>query len=263
MSKPLLSQNKRRPHVSSAFTLIELLVVIAIIAILAAILFPVFARARENARRSSCQSNLKQIGLGMMQYAQDYDEMLSPFGGTNQTAPDFMASSAVINPFKTAQPYLKNTQIFVCPSATVATVATDAPTAISDTAYFANPVMFRPTGKSLAAIGETSRYVAFQEFLERRQTFYGRPYRNTAGANVGTFEYWHNYSASATPKERYSNIHFDGGNLLFVDGHVKWRKYTSLNSGEFGLTPDEPWSLTNSQNPDGGGKYNALPDAGV
>src|SRR4028119_1569135 len=62
-----------------AFTLIELLVVIAIIAILAAILFPVFARARENARRASCQSNMKQIGLGFMQYSQDYDEKM-PMG---------------------------------------------------------------------------------------------------------------------------------------------------------------------------------------
>src|SRR5690349_12144108 len=58
------------------FTLIELLVVIAIIALLAAILFPVFARARENARRASCQSNLKQIGLGFHQYTQDYDDRL-------------------------------------------------------------------------------------------------------------------------------------------------------------------------------------------
>ena len=63
---------KNQAH--KAFTLIELLVVIAIIAILAAILFPVFARARENARRSSCQSNLKQLGLGFIQYQQDYDE---------------------------------------------------------------------------------------------------------------------------------------------------------------------------------------------
>ena len=65
---------KRIAH--QGFTLIELLVVIAIIAILAAILFPVFGRARENARRSSCQSNLKQIGLGLIQYSQDYDEKL-------------------------------------------------------------------------------------------------------------------------------------------------------------------------------------------
>jgi prepilin-type N-terminal cleavage/methylation domain-containing protein len=62
--------------VRRAFTLIELLVVIAIIALLAAILFPVFARARENARRASCQSNMKQIGLGILQYAQDNDERL-------------------------------------------------------------------------------------------------------------------------------------------------------------------------------------------
>src|SRR3982750_26327 len=68
----IISQSTRR----RAFTLIELLVVIAIIAILAAILFPVFARARENARRSSCQSNLKQIGIGLMQYVQDYDERM-------------------------------------------------------------------------------------------------------------------------------------------------------------------------------------------
>src|SRR5437762_3555303 len=96
----------------NGFTLIELLVVIAIIAILAAILFPVFARARENARKSSCMSNLKQIGLGWLQYAQDYDELSVPIrtgaGGSN-----YFNSYALL-----MQPYIKSTQLFKCPSNT-------------------------------------------------------------------------------------------------------------------------------------------------
>src|SRR5437763_14432141 len=86
----------RSQKIGSGFTLIELLVVIAIIAILAAILFPVFARARENARRASCQSNQKQLGLGFLQYAQDYDERL-PFH--QNWAPQIY-------------PYVKSTQIY-------------------------------------------------------------------------------------------------------------------------------------------------------
>ena len=103
-------------HRFKAFTLIELLVVIAIIAILAAILFPVFNRARENARRSSCQSNLKQIGLGLLQYQQDYDESNVAFvygnaynSGTATTG--YTWNDAIF-------PYVKSEQIFNCPSAT-------------------------------------------------------------------------------------------------------------------------------------------------
>ena len=94
-----------------AFTLIELLVVIAIIAILAAILFPAFARARENARRASCSSNLKQIGLGILQYTQDYDEKF-PF------ARNFGAGSPAQNWGQAIFPYVKSNQLFACPSNT-------------------------------------------------------------------------------------------------------------------------------------------------
>ena len=75
---------RRAACARSAFTLIELLVVIAIIAILAAILFPVFAQARESARQSLCLSNGKQIGMAMLMYSQDYDERLPPIGSATE-----------------------------------------------------------------------------------------------------------------------------------------------------------------------------------
>jgi prepilin-type N-terminal cleavage/methylation domain-containing protein/prepilin-type processing-associated H-X9-DG protein len=126
------------------FTLIELLVVIAIIALLAAILFPVFSRARENARRSSCQSNLKQVGLGVAQYVQDYDEKY-PMGeiypwDNNDKACALAAAQSAGAPivFKTMSatagslmwmsqiyPYVRSTQIYYCPSGPTGADGTD------------------------------------------------------------------------------------------------------------------------------------------
>lgn len=101
------SRNRTALHPGAGFTLIELLVVIAIIAILAAILFPVFARARDKARQASCQSNLKQLGLAILQYEDDSDDAMPPI-------------SASYKPLGTwrqlIQPYIKNTQITACPS---------------------------------------------------------------------------------------------------------------------------------------------------
>jgi len=117
-------------RVRDAFTLIELLVVIAIIAILAAILFPVFAQARESARQSSCLSNSKQLGLGIMQYVQDYDEKFPLWiwcDSVEQGNPQVKGPGTPDAPWgpwknnhigwdKTTQPYIKNAQVFKCPS---------------------------------------------------------------------------------------------------------------------------------------------------
>ena len=127
--------SSRRP----AFTLIELLVVIAIIAILAAILFPVFAQAREKARQTACLSNLKQISISLTMYQSDFDSMYPP----SQLPP----SGANIVSWPTMiQPYIKNEQVFVCPST--------SPTAIA-----ADPAYLIPTTKTYA--GRTRTAISF------------------------------------------------------------------------------------------------------
>ena len=111
-------------HKTDGFTLIELLVVIAIIAILAAILFPVFAQARESARTASCLSNVKQISLGIMMYVQDYDEKFCPAQypttGSQAGKPDQpwnITQNIYTDWAHLIYPYVKNTQIFHCPTA--------------------------------------------------------------------------------------------------------------------------------------------------
>jgi prepilin-type N-terminal cleavage/methylation domain-containing protein len=105
---------KKEIHVRRrGFTLIELLVVIAIIAILAAILFPVFARARDAARKTTCTSNLKQLGTAIIMYAQDYDECLVPAQTGTCQMPDSFGWGDLV------QPYAKNTGLLFCPSNTI------------------------------------------------------------------------------------------------------------------------------------------------
>jgi prepilin-type N-terminal cleavage/methylation domain-containing protein/prepilin-type processing-associated H-X9-DG protein len=227
-----------RPQQPRAFTLIELLVVIAIIALLAAILFPVFARARENARRASCQSNLKQIGLGIMQYTQDYDESY-PFGY------DYDNNGSNNNPEAELwrweiQPYVKSTQIFKCPSSSIpAAYASGNTTIITPTTvgmtfpfrfsyganwnvlttqYLSKAAYRRPT--KLSMMGKPAEMLLIADSVHNKieDTLW----------NVVNSGYQGDPTAAPTTPDPDATRHLGGSTILYADGHVKWQTQSKL-----------------------------------
>jgi prepilin-type N-terminal cleavage/methylation domain-containing protein/prepilin-type processing-associated H-X9-DG protein len=213
---------------SKGFTLIELLVVIAIIAILAAILFPVFARARENARRTSCMSNLKQIGLGVAQYTQDYDEKFPIYevGGGGGQEPYLDANGVSMDWSLVMQPYVKSMQLLVCPSDTYSAVynlpgyGNNVRRSYAIANYLRQTDGQRPGG-SLAMINQPSLTVFAGE-------------RRGCGAGGTNLREWYLcgiYDAldagAAASGVLYNQpngtglAHLDTNNILYTDGHVK------------------------------------------
>lgn len=211
-----------RSRTSAAFTLIELLVVIAIIAILAAILFPVFARARENARRSSCQSNMKQVALGVEQYIQDNDGRLM--------ARDRPVDNENWNHMDPIEPYLKSDQVLFCPSAPKFKRA-DGTAPIYSTQYgfptnwsannyravltklntttLTSPTLMDslPDASRTCLLGETTQAgITFSNYVKYG---YGR---SMFGAKKDP----------ALDPILHTTRHFDGANYAYCDGHVKW-----------------------------------------
>jgi prepilin-type N-terminal cleavage/methylation domain-containing protein/prepilin-type processing-associated H-X9-DG protein len=207
----------RRFSNKRGFTLIELLVVIAIIAILAAILFPVFARAREAARKTSCLNNLKQLGTGIMMYAQDYDESVpsTQFGGM-QTTPAW-ANYNWSYVFVMLEPYLKNTNILACPSAPKNLFGT--PQINSNYAYSEYLYDVNRGWSSLAALGNNNYGVASLAILaDSRQ--HGI-FNDWDSGNTGNATYPTNFLARVSLANGATPRH-EGSNFVYADGHAKF-----------------------------------------
>ena len=203
------------------FTLIELLVVIAIIAILAAILFPVFAKAREKARQASCLSNIKQLTLAFMQYTQDYDEKF-PYQGANCNVAQRWGGM----PMQNVIPYIKNTQVYQCPSMSSRTycgnVAATLAAQVPGSSYNVSCALARSTGMAMATIARPSELFMIGESAGSN---FWRPATDAAGCDAGVL-YTHN----------------GGINCGYCDGHAKWVKAERASGTKAVLQTYLPWA---------------------
>jgi len=197
---------------SSGFTLIELLVVIAIIAILAAILFPVFARAREKARTASCQSNLKQIGLAWRMYTTDWDERYIRY---EPGWPHFL------------QPYTKNYQIFVCPS----TNAWNCGGNCSGGRWGSETNTWVGWGTESSYILNGHLYGVSEAQVENVALKYLQGdgmWTDCWPVNTPGDPQYGNHMDRVLADPPRQGRHSEGVNVLFADGHVKWLRAQKL-----------------------------------
>jgi len=239
-------KSQHRGTARNGFTLIELLVVIAIIAILAAILFPVFQKVRENARRTSCASNMKQIGLGMTQYTQDSDELLP-------TRIIFLVPGQETSWRAMLQPFIKSTAVFQCPdnpSRALPDLGSDGSNASYSVARYDNGSggPFRDSGGNgvpvgLAALQTPSSTILVGEsttrFSEINLTDTGSGQTSPIGTANSTTQ------ASGCIYTGHTSL----TNILFCDGHVKTMHILATvgtDQGGSGTSGVNMWTVDNT-----------------
>ncbi len=248
----------RRFRPQSAFTLIELLVVIAIIAILAAILFPVFAQAREKARSTSCLSNTKQISIGYAMYNQDYDEGF-PNTVTERQAPsstpDTAVARAAFSYREILQPYLKSEQIFKCPSAPAWPTPAAGAWWSTDYGCHLNEANIVPSASNHAADYSGTGTIDLRDFGFNGGTPLSAityPSNFILCADAGRSDntpsrgglYPQPFAFDVTTQARFLARHQGGGNIAYADSHSKWRRpeatWRSYNDNDWRRNPTQP-----------------------
>lgn len=209
------------------FTLIELLVVIAIIAILAAILFPVFARARENARKANCQNNLKQIATGLLMYAQDYDERFGMGDAYGTTPPNCPQQWPIA-----IQPYVKNWQVLRCPSNGMSSDINEN----NPFVYWGQTMPVFPTYAALPNL----QFVPLAQVQDSSNKILALDSCHQSVQDWNRAQYALACAGDMCPERAVYRVpsncpHSEGLNVAFVDGHVKWAKHTG------NATPPNGW----------------------
>jgi prepilin-type N-terminal cleavage/methylation domain-containing protein/prepilin-type processing-associated H-X9-DG protein len=234
--------NKRHKN---GFTLIELLVVIAIIAILAAILFPVFQKVRENARRTTCASNLKQLGLAFIQYTQDYDETL-PSGNNNNN---------YASPAWDAQvyPFVKANAVYQCPDDASGTPPAGSVNASYGMNLFLANMQYGAAGLNQALVNAPSNVVLLYEFDQLGGGLHTNPSNpNSTQGSECNFNADHVviglYGSSPPIRTRHDTETTASANYLAFDGHVKYLKCTTVSfNNNFPPTFTVPTNVPSSQ----------------
>jgi prepilin-type N-terminal cleavage/methylation domain-containing protein len=243
-------------------TLIELLVVIAVISVLAALLFPVFSRARESGRRTSCLSNVRQLGSAFLMYAGDYDETLPnatdgpqgenraggwvffnhfPANDTQYKRDNFNTQMGSL------YSYVKGPQIFICPS--------DSEGKLAGNSYAANSCLFNgsvfiqaekgfKTGRSLASFNDSATWMLMGE---EASPLFSDPDSNASARTRSTDDGYLLYTMNL-----FTTRHFDGSNISFLDSHTKGLRFEKVQGDRYqvgGADVNEPCPSVGIPNP--------------